>query len=261
MEHRRMEILIDRFLAFWQTYFPEQRTLTRDQALAKCEDMKRGYLGKGKDAKKRTQGELHVEQRAYQDLVSEVYGAYELEPYHLETMRRLLENIKFASNEALLNLLSLGCGPGDVELFLLRMGLIERVTLVDISPAMLTRAEAIAEECNLLERVECICAPACTYQPMDGVFDIAWSVNAAHWDPQWIHWAIALRKAVKPTGQIFFSATMNLPSTQMTEKGTKKFLISQMKIANEGDVIPQVKLPSGQIVRSMRYFWYGSPKK
>lgn len=147
----------------------------------------------------------------YQNKVAAVYGAYELEALQLLTMQRVLEQVKFPID----TLGSLGCGPASLELWLVHTGKVQECTLVDISPAMCSRAERTASDLGIQRSVNVICAGVESANLPLGRADAILSINAMHWSTEWRIWLKIAASLLKKNGQAFLSATMQHPQSEM----------------------------------------------
>ena len=132
------EALVEKYHHFWKCHLPQ---MPRQEALRHV----------GMAQKFDSQEDLI----SYQNKVAAVYGGYELEQFQAATLYRLQQVMKGRSFESLV---SLGCGPGTLELWLLQEGRVRQCVLVDISPAMCRRAEEIAAKLGLQQKVQVICS-------------------------------------------------------------------------------------------------------
>src|SRR5213078_4697032 len=109
--------LVADYRKFWETHFPEQKTISREKANQRVGTPYLEWL-------------LNPAQlRQFQDGVAPIYGAWTLDGYQLSFMKALLLHLATTTTGG--TLLSLGSGPASLELFLLSRGLVDRCILVD----------------------------------------------------------------------------------------------------------------------------------
>lgn len=225
------------YFTFWQTYFPEQATLSRVQALATTGMMQR-YA---------TIEELHT----YQNSVASVYGAYELAEFQLATLNKLFPHLQRVPSGG--TLVSLGSGPGSYELWLLAENRIQSATLVDISEEMLKRADRIAAQLELTDRIELICSEVGSVELPDNYADVCLSINSLHWDTDWRTWIKKAIRYTKPNGLLFLSASLLFPQSDISATQFVGVAERGMTIRENGFVLPATS--AGQ---TTRYFVTGS---
>ncbi|OGY84543.1 MAG: hypothetical protein A3F54_05555 [Candidatus Kerfeldbacteria bacterium RIFCSPHIGHO2_12_FULL_48_17] len=189
---------LEEYKEFWLKFFPESASMTKQEAHGRVNDAISGSGSKLPDP----------QLVGYQDQVAEIYGAYEQLGPQLEGMKRLLEEIFVRDVEVKYpNLVSLGCGPGSYELWLLSKGFIEQVTLVDQSPAMLERACTIAEALGLAARVVIVNLEAQNTRLPSKCADVVLCINAMHWSRKWQEWIREAARLTKPGAPAFISFT------------------------------------------------------
>src|SRR5260370_23571765 len=230
------------YQVFWETYFPEQELISREQALATT----------GRNQQFATIEEL----RDYQKVVAPIYGAYELEAFQLASLEKVLPAILRSPGGTLV---SLGSGPGAYELWLLSQGFIQKCILIDLSENMLERAGEIAKRLDLTDHVEMICEDISTVVLPEESADVCISINSLHWSDHWRDWVKKAIKYTKPGGLIFLSASLQFPQSQIDAAQFVGVAARGMHI-REHDFLLPVALVANQQARSMRYYIAGYKK-
>lgn len=239
--------IMEMFRQFWLLFFPEQQLISREDALRHCRDVGQGMFAL--DAAPETQ-------EGYQDKVAEVYGSYENADYHVETFMRIVAAIH-AGKELYRHLVSIGCGPGSIELFLLSTHVVEQVTLVDMSAGMLERAQAIAEQLGVADRVTFIQARGEEVELPAGGCDLAFTINSMHWSDQWGKWVDALHRSLEMNGRVFVSCSLQHPQSRIEEDVLKRYMSRRFKVLGSDWMFPDMTDDSGRVLRSTRYFITG----
>lgn len=243
-----MSNIIELFTAFWIQFFPEQQTMSRQSALRACKDTTAGMFAYGQAP------ETHAE---YQDAVSRVYGSYEDRQYHIGTFSRVWDIVGGGQYK---NLISIGCGPASIELFLVHMGVVEKAMLVDMSPGMIARAQEIAEELQVSDCVEFIVARGEEVQIEKGVYDVGFTINSMHWSKEWGKWIDALHKGLALNSVVFVGVSLLHPQSGIEEEVLKRFMSRRFKVQTSDWMFPDMKNKHGQPVRSTRYRVVGRKK-
>ena len=233
------------FQTFWKTYFPEQRELSREEALAQIETGERFASMKA--------------MRDYQDNVAPVYGAYELEAFQLATMEKLLPVLLSLPASRRETLLSLGSGPGSYELWLLSQGYVRHVTLVDLSEAMLARAGEIARHLGIGAQVRMLCGDAATVE-VEVEVEVCLCINALHWSVEWRAWVRRMIRATRAGGLLFLSASLFFPRSEITQKQLVGVAARGCTIREQGFLLPGM-VTGDQLARSTRYVVIGERLK
>ena len=245
-----IESALEDFLAFWQRHFPEQNTLTREVALARIDDKRRGYANTTASDQ---------EMIAYQDDVALVYGAYENVAFQLATIVHIIRLAKRLPDEA--SIVSLGCGPASYELWLaLQTG--HRFTLVDHSKGMLDRASAIAAALGISERFTIIQSDAASVPSiLSHSADLVLCLNSMHWSRNWQQWITEGARIVKRLARVFVTCTFSMPRSMITPEDLGE--IMSRYFHNEGAdlLVPPVDVGDGMSAVSMRFYAMGRRKE
>lgn len=240
-----IEQILDTFLAFWYKFFPEH-IRDRIQIMREVNDAADGQSSAVSDA-----GMV-----AYQDRVAAVYGAYEADHFKMFTMQHLLK-VFSGRTEPVNHLVSLGCGPASYELYLVWIGLVQRVTLVDQSPAMLARAQAIAQELGILDCVTTIVADATQSRIPMASADMVLSINAMHWSQNWRQWITELVRICEPGGELFLSCSLMLPRSRITAESLAEAVRRYFQPDDFGLVMPPQPVGGGMSALSSRFYVSG----
>lgn len=236
----REELLSD-YMVFWCRHFPEYHQ-DRDDFLASISEATDGQMSKRADHN----------MVGYQDKVAAGYGVYEASHFQLATMDHILVQILGRLSQPVGHLVSLGSGPASYELWLLKHGFIEQVTLLDHSPAMLARARVIAEAIGLSDRVTTIVTDISQNQLATASADVVFSINAMHWSQKWRRWIHEARRIVKPGGLAFLSCSLEMPRSGIQVEQLAKEVTAGLVVKNHGLIMPPLPTGDGMAYISCR---------
>ncbi len=240
------EEALEDFLAFWQTHFPEQQTLTREAALTMIDDKRRGYANIAASDQ---------EMIAYQDDVSRVYGAYENLAFQLATIVHIIRHVKRLPDAS--HIVSLGCGPASYELWLAtQTGY--RFTLVDHSQGMLDRARAIAATLGIADRVTIIQSDARSVPSVPShSADLVFCLNSMHWSRNWREWITEAARIVKRRAPVLVTCTFFMPRSTITPQDLGEVMSRYFQNEGAGSLVPPVDVGGGVAAVSGRFYAIG----
>lgn len=235
------------FQAFWQRFFPEQRTTTRAEALEYTGESEYGQMSARPD----------YEMVVYQNRVADVYGAYETAEFQFATIQHILRTISFPIQ----NVVSLGCGPASYELWLISQGEIDHAALVDHSPMMLERAKGIARKLGIEDRIECVSCDVLQNPLRPQSADTVFCINAMHWSRRWTRWIFEAARIAKIGGEAFLSCSLAMPRSGITADELLREMRRRFDITDQGPIVLPQLVGGGMAAVSTRTFVVGRRRK
>ncbi len=101
------------------------------------------------------------------------------------------------------NAVSVGCGLGLKEFYLLKAGLVEHFILYDLAPKVVDTARKTAEESGLGHAVTCICGDAFALE--QGTFDLVYWDNSLHHMPSSLEALLWSKQRLARGGLLFIN--------------------------------------------------------
>lgn len=240
---------LEDFLAFWQTHFPEQQTLTREAALASLDEQCRGFSNVAASDQ---------DMIPYQNDVSRVYGAYERAEFQMATMARIIGLAKRLPDHA--NIVSLGCGPASYELWLASQTQ-AHVTLVDYSAGMIERASEIAASLGIANRIKTIQSDASSVPSIQShCADLVLCLNSMHWSGNWREWIVEAARIVKRRACVLVTCTFFMPRSMITPKDLAETMSRYFHHQEANSLVPPVDVGGGMAAVSGRFYAIGRRK-
>ena len=238
--------MLDAFKDFWQKFFPEQNTMTREQALLAVDEERAGDKSALPDS----------EMVPYQNAVAEIYGAYEGSRFAYATMEHILTWVRFPRE----HLVSLGSGPSAYELFLLEQGLVKSLTLIDQSDKMLERARGIAKELGI-EAATFIHSDVKETQCRPKSADLLFCLNAMHWSKEWRRWIRECGRILKNNRQVVITCTLKKPRSNIEPQELGAEIRKFFTVEHHNLLIPPQLIRGTELAEvSLRYIVIGRKK-